>query len=146
MFILELAKYHLYTFVYKNEHLLIHMLNSFIKMLISFNITIEIFSIFLITLNLSFYCLKNDEQKFKTMFNINTFLLIVNYLFFHHVEHIINLCEYIQSKVSIFGYMFVVFSISLVCYLIVFFMGYFTYLTIQENLKEIRRLNELKLK
>jgi hypothetical protein len=146
MFILELAKYHLYTFVYKNEHLLIHMLNSFIKMLISFNITIEIFSIFLITLNLSFYCLKNDEQKFKTMFNINTFLLIVNYLFFHHVGHIINLCEYIQSKVSIFGYMFVVFSISLVCYLIVFFMGYFTYLTIQENLKEIRRLNELKLK
>ena len=75
MFVLELAKYHLYTFVYKNEHLLIHMLNSFIRMLISFNITVELLSIFLTTINLSFYCLKNDEPKFKTFFNINTLLL-----------------------------------------------------------------------
>ncbi len=144
MFVFELAKYHLYTFVYKNEHLLIHMLNSFIRMLISFNITVELLSIFLTTINLSFYCMKNDEPKFKTFFNINTLLLIINYLCFHHVEHLINLCEFVQSKISIFGYVFVVFTISLGCYLMVFLMGYFSYLTINENLKEIKRINELK--
>ena len=113
-------------------------------MLIAFNITIEIFSICLNTLNLCFYCMKHDEDKFKKFLNINLLFLIVNYLSFYHVEHLINLCEYVQHKISIFAYVFTVFTISLICYLFVFIMGWFTFLTVQENLKEIKRINELK--
>jgi hypothetical protein len=145
MYLINNINYNISSFLSMYEHLYIFLLNTFMKMIISLNITIQIISLVSSSFALVF-CLKSDEDKFKKYTNINLFLLSVNYIAFTNIKNLIAHCVDIQQKISVISYVFVIFFYSFVSYLFVFFMSYFTILTIRENMYEFKRYLDSKEK
>lgn len=140
---LSLSYINLYSKLYTYEYLLKIALEKFMKLLFSCIITLEIFSVFLSLLILSL-CPKHEENKIKKLMNINLIFTFINYIGFNNIDKVVRICEYLKIHTSVLGYTIIIFIVSVLLYITVFGMGFFTVFIIKENIFQIKRINEQK--
>ncbi len=123
-----------------NEEMIIIAFITFIKLILISNLITEFIALTLSTISNINSKNNNETTKFTRFININCAFMIINYLIFHNLEIVIDLCEIIQDFSNFFGYLIFIFVISVIGYVIQIAMGTLSYLIIKDSWKTVEEI------
>ncbi len=123
-----------------NEEMIIIAFITFIKLILISNLITEFIALTLSTISNINSKNNNETKKFTKFININCVFIIINYLIFHNLEMVIDLCEVIQEFSNLIGYLLFIFTISVLGYVIQIAMGTLSYLIIKDSWKTVEEI------